>query len=210
MELAVHGKQMNVGESLRGHVKDKLEDLSTKYFNHTTYASVTFSRDGHGHQQTKAHITIQLGKNIMVMADAIETDPYVAFDAAAAKAGKQLRRYKRRLRDHHSRIEQTPESEILKARDYVLASEQDTEGEAPESSGDPVVIADMATSIQSMSVSEAVMRMDLSGQPALLFRNASHGGLNMIYRRSDGHVGWVDPENEKCASVEKPSAKSKK
>ena len=83
MELAVHGKQMDVGDSLRGHVKEKLEDLNVKYFNHTTYATVTFSREGHGHQQTNVHITIKLGKNIMVIADAQEADPRIAFDAAA-------------------------------------------------------------------------------------------------------------------------------
>jgi ribosomal subunit interface protein len=207
MELAVHGKQMDVGDSLRGHVKDKLEDLNSKYFNHTTYASVTFSRDGHGHKQTKVHITIQLGRNIMVMADAIEMDPRIAFDVAADKAAKQLRRYKRRLRDHHERIERTPETEFLKARDYVIATtpdqDNDEDGDGTAESGDPVVIADMVTDIQTMSVSEAVMRLDLSNQPALLFCNASHGGFNMVYRRSDGNIGWVDPENQNCATVVK-------
>ena len=86
MEVAVHGKQMDVGEALRTHVQDKIEDLNSKYFNHGAYASVTFSQDGHGKKDTKAHITIQLGKNSMVTADGIEKDAYVAFDAAAAKA----------------------------------------------------------------------------------------------------------------------------
>lgn len=202
MELAVHGKQMDVGDALRVHVQDKLEDLSSKYFNHTTFANVTFSRDGHGHKQTRAHITIQLGRNIMVTADALERDPYVAFDAAATKAGKQLRRYKRRLRDHHDRIERTPESEFTKARDYILANESEESEETETTDGKgPAVIAEMTTNIQSMSVSEAVMRLDLSGQPALMFCNASHGGLNMVYRRSDGNIGWVDPENQNCKTV---------
>lgn len=204
MELAVHGKQMDVGDSLRGHVKEKIEDLSQKYFNHTTYATVTFSREGHGHQHTNAHITIKLGKNIMVVADASEMDPRIAFDVAAEKAAKQLRRYKRRLRDHHERIERTPESEFLKARDYVLASTPDQDNDETHADDHaPAVIADMATMIQEMSVSEAVMRLDLSGQPALLFRNASHGELNMIYRREDGNIGWVDPENRKSKTVKK-------
>lgn len=206
MELAVHGKQMDVGEALRDHVRGKMEDLSGKYFNHTTYASVTFSRDGHGHKNTKAHITIQLGKNIMIMADGVEKDPYIAFDAAAEKAGKQLRRYKRRLRDHHARTERMPESEFLKARDYVLAAEQE-EGDGLPEGGEPAVIAEMATSIQTMSVSEAVMRLDLSGQNALMFRNASHEGLNMVYRRGDGNIGWVDPENQ--ARIIKPKSVKK-
>jgi hypothetical protein len=137
----------------------------------------------------------------MVIADAVENDPYVSFEAAAQKVSKQLRRYKRRLRDHHERLEQTPESEILKARDYVLAAagEQDLEPQGVDDSvpqgHDPVVVAEMKTEIETMSVSEAVMRMDLSDQNALMFKNASHGGLNMVYRRPDGNVGWVDPEN---------------
>jgi ribosomal subunit interface protein len=203
MELAVHGKQMDVGDSLRGHVTEKMNDLSTKYFNHTTYATVTFSRDGHGHKHTKAHIMIKLGKNILIVADAVEMDPRIAFDFAAERAAKQLRRYKRRLRDHHESTERTPETEFLKARDYVIATTPEQDNEEDTAPDTPVVIADMVTNIQSMSVSDAVMRLDLSGQPALLFRNASHGELNMIYRREDGNIGWVDPENNNSKQVQK-------
>lgn len=196
MELSVHGKQIDVGDALRTHVEDRLEDLNEKYFNHATFATVTFSKEGHGKPRTKAHISIQLGKNIMVVADALDPDPYASFEAAATKVGKQMRRYKKKLRDHHDRLEQTPEGEFLKARDYVLAAapEQD---DAPEEehAQDPVVVAEMSQNIQTMSVSEAVMRLDLSGEPALMFRNASHDGLSMVYKRSDGNIGWVDPES---------------
>ncbi|MCB1650456.1 MAG: ribosome-associated translation inhibitor RaiA [Alphaproteobacteria bacterium] len=198
MELNVHGKQIDVGDSLRTHVEDKLEDLNQKYFNHATFATVTFSREGHGHPRTKAHVSIQLGKNIMVVADATDADPYASFEAAATKVGKQLRRYKKKLRDHHERLEQTPESEIVKARDYVLAAVPEQDDETPEASisDEPIVVAEMSKDIETMSVSEAVMRLDLSGEPALMFRNGSHGGLSMVYKRSDGNVGWVDPENQ--------------
>ncbi|MCC7305318.1 MAG: ribosome-associated translation inhibitor RaiA [Alphaproteobacteria bacterium] len=207
MELAIHGKQMDVGDTLRTHVKQKIEEISQKYFNHTTYASVTFSREGHGHQQTKVHITIQLGKNIMVVSDAIETDARVAFDGACEKAGKQLRRYKRRLRDHHARTERMTEDEFLRARDVVLAAESENEEHDAAEETAPVIVAEMAMNIQTMSVSEAVMRMDLSGQPALLFRNGNHGGLNLVYRRTDGNVGWVDPEHQVQQNQQKKSAK---
>jgi ribosomal subunit interface protein len=209
MELTIHGKQIDVGDALRTHVTKKMEDLCAKYFNHTTFSTVTFSREGHGHPLTRAHIMIQLGKNIMIVADATEADPYISFESSLDKAAKQLRRYKHRLRDHHERLEKSPETEILKARDYVLALQElehtlediaaspataDTTNNAQDNDP-PVVIAEMATEIQTMSVSDAVMRMDLSSQPALLFRNASHFGINLVYRRPDGHVGWVDPEN---------------
>lgn len=206
MQLTVHGKQMDVGDSLRTHVTTKLEDISQKYFNHTTDASVTFAPEGHGHGLTKTHISIRVGKDIMVMADAAEADPYVSFEAAAEKVAKQLRRYKKRLRDHHQRMEDLPDSDHLKARDYTISSEHDDK-EEPHHNDDPVVVAEIATNIQTLSVSEAVMRLDLSGQPALLFRNAKHKGLNMVYRRADGHIGWIDPEGNESA-VDMPARKT--
>ena len=198
MQLQVHGKQMDVGESLRTHVQDKLEDVSEKYFNHTTYATVTFSQEGHGHKQTRAHINIQLGKNMMVAADATEKDPYAAFDTASEKAAKQIRRYKRKIRDHHERADVTPEEEILKARKYVLAAtpEQDDHPVEEETGQDPVVIAEMSKDVMTLSVSDAVMHLDLSGEPALVFRNKANNTINFIYRRNDGNIGWVDPENQ--------------
>ncbi len=198
MELNVHGKQINVGDALRTHVADKLTDLNEKYFNHAAFATVTFSKEGHGKAETRAHIVIQLGKNVMVVADATDHDPYASFEAAATKVGKQMRRYKKKLRDHHERVEQTPENEITKARDYVLAAapEQDDapEDQVSEAPEEPLIVAEMTQEILTMSVSEAVMRLDLSGQPAMMFRNAHHEGINMVYRREDGNVGWVDPE----------------
>lgn len=196
MELSVHGKQIDVGDALRGHVSDKLEDLNQKYFNHAAFATVTFSREGHGKPRTRAHISIQLGKNIMVVADAVEVDPYVSFENAAEKISKQMRRYKRRLRDHHDHIEKTGFSSVP-ARKVVFsaAPEQDTEAEVEAEN--PVVIAEMQTDIVTLSVSDAVMRLDLCGQPALMFRNASNNEINMVYHRSDGNIGWVDPGTTK-------------
>lgn len=199
MELNVHGKQMDVGDALRTHVSDKLEDLNEKYFNHATFATVTFSKEGHGKPETRAHISIQLGKNIMVVSDATDGDPYASFEAAAEKVGKQMRRYKRRLKSHQSRDELSPEQEEMRARDYVLAAvpEQDDtpESEETEQSGDdPLVIAEMDMTIESLSVSDAVMKLDLSGKNALPFKNSASGKLNIIYRRDDGNIGWIDPE----------------
>lgn len=201
MELTVHGKQIDVGDALRTHVTDKIEDLNQKYFNHGTFATVTFSKEGHGHAQTKAHISIQLGKNIHVNADGISNDPYASFESAAEKVGKQMRRYKRKLRDHHARLEQTPENEILKARKFVLAGLTDEElndeglDDGVPKGDDPLIIAELTRNIDTMSVSEAVMRMDLEDESAFVFKNASNGNVNMIYRRSDGNISWVDPEN---------------
>lgn len=196
MQLTVQGKQIDVGDALRAHVQEKLNDINTKYFNRAIDANVHFNREGQGF--FRAHISIRVGKNIQIMGDAIENDIYLAFDVAAAKVAKQLRRYKNRLRSHHRRIEETPESEILKAQAYVLAmgGEEDKEGDvASAEAHTPLIVAEMTSEsqIETLSVSEAVMRMDLAHQTFLLFRNAKHGGVNVVYRRNDGNIGWVDP-----------------
>ncbi len=201
MKLTVQGKQMNLGDALQTHVTEKLEELNQKYFNHAISATVTFSPDAHAF--TRVQISLRIGKEIMVQAQATEKDPYNTFDAAAEKIAKQLRRYKKRLRDHHERLESVPGEAGMKARDYVLAStDDDAEEDANAVHGeDPVVIAEMSTNIQTMTVSEAVMRMDLAEQSALLFRNAKHNGLNMVYRRADGNIGWIDPEESQEAAA---------
>jgi ribosomal subunit interface protein len=189
MNVTVQGKQLDVGDALKTHVAEKLEDLNTKFFNRAIDGNVIFSREGHGFFRT--HITIHIGKDIMVQSHATEDDPYLSFDVASGKLAKQMRRYKNRLRDHHERLSRETKVEAA-ARDMVLApvDEQDNDVTAAK---DPVVIAEMTTPIQTMTVAEAVMRFDLSGGSALMFRNASHGRLNMVYRRGDGNIGWVDP-----------------
>lgn len=203
MQLTVQGKQLDLGDALRTHVSDKLEDLNSKYFNHATDATVTFSPEGHGHKQIKSHIHIRIGKDIMVMADALAGDAHSAFDDAAEKVGKQMRRYKKRFRDHHERLAKTPEAEIMKARDYILAADDlaANENEDDKTDDNPLVIAEDTRNIQTMSVSEAVMRLDLGGDSALMFRNANHEGLNMVYRRDDGNIGWIDPAIDKAQTA---------
>ena len=192
MKVSVQGKQMDVGEALRTHVTDKMEEMNNKYFNHATDSSVIFSREGHGHGLVKTHISMRVGKNISVVADAAENDPYLSFDVASAKIAKQLRRYKRRLRDHHDREGRAVAA--LNAPYYVIENDSE-ESESMLQGDDPVTIAEMVTVIETLSVSDAVMRLDLGNQTALLFRNAKHGEINLVYRRPDGNVGWVDPAN---------------
>lgn len=194
MQLSVQGKQIDVGDALRTHVQEKLEDLNQKFFNRAIDSTVIFSRESHGF--FKSHISIRVGKNILIMGDSIESDIYTAFDLAAAKVAKQLRKYKNRLRNHHRKLEETPETESLKAQNYVLAmaAQNHHDDEEDESVDDnPLIVAEVTSDIEVLSVSEAVMRMDLADQSVFLFRNANHNGLNVVYKRSDGNVGWVDP-----------------
>ncbi len=202
MKLTVQGKQIDLGDALRVHVEEKLEDINQKFFNHGTFGTVTFSREGHGHGLVRTHISISIGKNMMVMADAVEGDPYLSFDTATAKITSQLRRYKNRLRDHHEHMERAV---AVQARDAVIGKEDHDEEDF--SGDDPVIVAEMTTDVHTLSVSQAVMRMDLAGLPALMFRNASHGELNMVYRRPDGTIGWVDPASTAAAQNHKKKAK---
>jgi ribosomal subunit interface protein len=201
MQLTIQGKQMDVGDALRTHASDKLEEINRKYFNHATDGTVIFAKEGHGHGVIRVNIQIRVGRNITVTAEGEAGDAHGAFDKAADKIAKQLRRYKTRLRDHHDKM-QAAERDILHARENVLADEPEDE-ELGADHAAPAVIAEMTTPILTMSVSEAVMRLDLGGQAALLFHNASHGGLNMVYRRSDGNVGWVDPAEAQQLSARK-------
>jgi hypothetical protein len=155
----------------------------------------------------RAHIQIRIGKDIHVRADATEGDPYAAFDTAASKVTRQMGRYKERLRDHRERLEKLPEGATTPARDYTLSANEDGgEGAAAAHAKDPVIIAELATGIQAMSVSDAVMRMDLSGAPAMLFRNPKNDAINLVYRRADGNIGWVDTEAGRRKSADKPAA----
>ena len=197
MEITVQGKQMDVGDALSTHVKDKLADIDQKYFNHATDATVTFTKEGHGNAMFKVSISVNVGKNIEVVAEDVESDPYAAFDGASEKAAKRLRRYKRRLRDHHNRVDTTPEAEMMKAKAYTLLQDSlETDDQEEVADKDPAIIAEIQTQIGKMSVSDAVMRMELSERNALMFRNASNNKLSMVYVRRDGHIGWMEPDDE--------------
>lgn len=198
MEMTVQGKKIDVGDALREHVTEKLTDIDQKYFNHGTAATVTFSKEGHGHGLFKVNISFNVSKNIMVVTEAMEPDPYAAFDSASEKAAKRLRRYKRKLRDHHGRRDKTPEEEMMKARDYTLAiqAQEAIEQDNDEESQDPAIIAEGLTHIETMSVADAVMRMELADLNAWMFRNASNNKLSMVYMRNDGNVGWIEPDEQ--------------
>lgn len=191
---------MDLGEALRTHVSEKLEEMNAKYFNRAIEAIVTFAPEGQA--AFKTHISIRIGKDIMVVSDAIEYDPYISFDQAADKVAKQMRRYKRRLRDHHQKLDSAPEEDFTPALDYTISTEQNNEpGGEDSENGEPLTIAEISTVIQTMSPSEAVMRLELSGQNALMFRNAQHSELNMVYRRPDGNIGWVDPDGNNSSRL---------
>lgn len=197
MQLTVKGKQLDVGDALRTHVADSLNAAVGKYFTKPLEANVVLSREAH---LFKADIQVHVGRGIMVQSAAESDQPYPAFDTACEKIAKRLRRYKSRLRNHHGAENG---AEVLPARYQILEAEADThhvDGEEVAEAVHPVVIAEMQTQIETLTVSEAVMRMELGELPALLFRNRAHGAVNLVYRRRDGNVGWVDPGAEQAGA----------
>ncbi len=203
MQLSVKGKQLDIGDALRAHVDTSLKRILGKYFGDAIDARVTLSRERHNF---RAVVSAHVGRNILVEAQGEAAEPYPAFDAAADRLSKRLRRHKRRLRDHHK--ENSDNQESLPAQQYILAGPEDVDADRAEdlheseAEDQPVIVAEMATEIPSLTVSEAVMRMDLAEMPALMFHNSAHGGLNMIYRRPDGNIGWLDPRGNRSPDAD--------
>lgn len=191
MQVSVTGKQIDVGDALRSRVGGRLTELVSKYFDSPIEGTVVFSREGKG-KQLRADISVHVGRGMLMQGQGEADEAHAAFDTALERIAKQLRRYKRRLRDHH-RKPAAEAAATLQAQQYVLAGGDDETEEQISADGRPVVVAEMTAPIETMTVGEAVMRMDLADAPALVFLNSAHGGINVVYRRTDGHIGWVDP-----------------
>ncbi|MSU91552.1 ribosome-associated translation inhibitor RaiA [Rhodobacteraceae bacterium 2CG4] len=195
MQIQVNGKQLDVGDALTTHVNDRLSEVVGKYAGRPVEAAVTFSKIAH---EFCCDASVHLSTGMTAQARSRANDIYDCFDGALERMDKQLRRYKRRLKDHHQK-RQNP-IEFMEASSYILqpGAEEFEEEDEPESL-QPVIVAEMETRVQSLSVGEAVMQMELAGAPLLVFRNDSHGGVNVVYRRDDGNIGWVDPRNAASA-----------
>lgn len=189
MHLTVTGKQVDVGDALRRHVEATLDALLGKYFRSAIEAHAVFAREAH---LIHAELSLHVGRGMVVNSGAAASDHYLAFDAAAERLAKQLRRYKRRLRDYHGKA-RAPLEAAETARSFVLAPVDEAADGDAEGGAAPVVIAEMSTELPRLTVGEAVMRMDLADAPVLLFRNRATEGLNLVYRRGDGNIGWIDP-----------------
>ena len=190
MRIQVSGKQIDVGEALRTHAGDRLAEVVGKYAERAVEATVVFSRDRH---DFVADASVHLPTGMTAQAKAKANEIYPAFDAAMERLEKQLRRYKRRLKDHH-RVREFP-IEAVGAPSYILASGEDHVDDAEPETLQPVIVAETETRVPFLSVGEAVMQMELAGAGMLVFRNDAHGGVNVVYRRDDGNIGWIDPRN---------------
>ncbi len=192
MQIKVSGKQVDMSDALRVRVSDHLDLIAGKYFDHALEASVTFSR---ARSFFTCDINVHAGRGLMLRGEGEAADANSAFDDAAEHIAKRLRRYRRRVNEHarDAASRERPQT----AREYVLRQE---DGEIPghaNGSAEPstyaTVVAESPAEIMRLSVSDAVMRMDLADQPVMMFRNSTNGELNVVYRRSDGNIGWIDP-----------------
>jgi len=189
MRYQISGHQIDIGDALQSHVKTELSEVVAKYAERPTDATVIFSRNAH---EYACEAVVHLSTGLTAQAKAHATEIYAAFDACAAKMEKQLRHYKRRLKDHHRDRKQPVE--VAAAPAYVLAHPKDDEEREEPESLQPMIIAEMETRVPALSVGEAVMQMELAGAPILVFRNEGHNGVNVVYRRDDGNIGWIDPQ----------------
>lgn len=190
MRIQVSGKQIDIGDALRTHVEDRLMLTVGKFFDRPVDAIVTISKDRH---EFVSDSSVHLSTGMTVQAKARASEVYASFDGAVERMEKQLRRYKRRLKDHH-RSREFP-IEAMGAPSYILEGGQADENYDEPESLQPVIVAEMETPVPFLSVGEAVMQMELAGAHLLVFRNDAHGGVNVVYTRDDGNIGWIDPRN---------------
>jgi ribosomal subunit interface protein len=191
MTFRVSGKNLDVGDALRERISDRIAETVGKYFDGGYSGHLTLARDGFGF---RTECAIHLDSKITLHADGMAPDAYASADQAASRIEGRLRRYHRRLKDHR------PERNEMRAANWAAVDAASYVIAAPEQEDDadidaftPVIIAESTTTLKQLSVSDAVTELDLTGAPVLVFRHAAHGGVNIVYRRADGHFGWIDP-----------------
>lgn len=197
MVLRVSGKNLDIGESLQVHARERVGAALAKYFDREATGHVTLQPDG---SAFRADMVLHLPAGITLQSEGHAHDPYATVNQAVERLEKRLRRHKRRIKDRHAAqrgrgeaaeggVDPTEEDEDLVS--YRTLAAPGGEEVAPDFSA--VVVAESGVAVRSMSVSAAVLELDMSGAPVLMFRTGSDGELNVVYRRHDGHIGWIDP-----------------
>jgi len=187
MPFRVSGKNLDLGDALRKRINTRIAETLGKYFDGGYSGHVTLAKDGFGF---RTECAVHLDSKITLHAEGMAPDAYASADQAALRIEKRLRRYHRRLKEH--RPERSAAEASVDAASYVIeAPPHDNEAEAADFT--PVIIAESKTTLKQLSVSEAVTELDMTGAPVVVFRHAVHGGINVVYRRPDGHFGWIDP-----------------
>jgi ribosomal subunit interface protein len=191
MAFRVSGKNIEIGEALRTRMDARLAQALAKYFDGGYSGHLTVGKEGFGF---RTECVVHLDSGMVLHADGMAGDAYSSADEAALRIEKRLRRYKGRLKDHHASRGSNDSFAAIDAPSYVIAAPQNDDADEQQTGQfDPVIIAESTTSLRRLSVSEAVMELDMTGAPVVVFRHAGHGRVNLVYRRFDGHIGWIDP-----------------
>lgn len=191
MTLQIIGRQLDVGDVLRGQIEERMQAAIDKYFHHGYNGHVTVSKQG---QNFRSECIIHLDSGMTLQAQGSAGDGYSSFAEAAEHLEKRLRRYKRRLKDH--KADKESRANGIAAMEHVIEAPSH-EDEIEPQEFNPVIIAETDTNLPSLAVSEAVLEMDMTGVPVFTFKNNANDRLNIVYRRQDGHIGWIDPKNDK-------------
>jgi ribosomal subunit interface protein len=190
MPFRVSGKNIEMGEALRERISARVLEALEKYFDGGFSGHVTVGKEAFGFN---TECVVHLDSGIVLRSDSMAADAYLSADQAADKLEKRLRRYHARLKDYHANGRNNGHAaDDALAPDYVIAAPGQEDSDEV-SAFNPVIIAESTTSLKRLSVSEAVMQLDMTGAPVMVFRHASHGRVNLVYRRSDGNIGWIDP-----------------
>ena len=188
MTLRVSGKNLDIGESLRQHVSNKVEGMVARYFNGTVGGHVVIAREGSGY---RSDCTLLLSSGVSLHAEGRAHEPYPCFEQAAQKIEGRLRRYKQRLKGRGAPETAGPAESPVTVTNYLV--EAPTDDEEPADGFNPVVVAEGTERLKTLSVASAVAELDLSGAPVVVFAHAGSGRVNIVYRRRDGAIGWIDP-----------------
>ena len=202
MQVHVSGKQVDVGDALRSRIVDELSQGIEKYFERGAInADVVVTKEG---RSFRVDAVVNLSSGEQIVSTALGADAHAAFDGVLDRVEKRVRRYKRRLKDHHinipPRAAETARLTILRSPEEIADEEFGEPGRLGEEPPSGVVIAETERPVKTMTVGMAVMELDLTDYPVVLFRNAAHGGLSVVYRRPDGNVGWIDPERTRSGN----------
>ena len=191
MPFRVSGKNIEVEDALRERIAARVLESLEKYFDGGFSGHVTVGKEAFGfHTECVVH----LDSGIVLRADSLAADAYLSADQAADNLDKRLRRYHRRLKDYHGNGRTPDDVPAIDAPSYVITA-PGQDGEDDVATFNPVIIAESTTALRRLSVSEAVTELDMTGVAVMVFRHASHGRVNLVYRRADGNVGWIDPPN---------------
>ena len=189
MPLRVSGKNLDIGESLRKHVTDKVEAVIARYFDGKVTGHVVISPEGSAY---RTDCSLHLSSGMNLQAEGRAHEPYASFEQAADKIERRLRRYNKRLKDHQAGSEANSSArERLKVANFVIEPPDEHE-EAPVDYS-PVVVAEGSQTLKNLSVASAVAELDLTGAPVVVFQHATSDRVNIVYRRRDGAIGWLDP-----------------